>query len=182
MLVVFGIQPTGPETGFGYIEVPKISRDIQPVLKFVEKPDIETAQEYLATGRYYWNSGMFCFKTQTILTLWNTTPQTWLNAARETWSNAATTELPATNTPSAPWVTRFNAQSFGKQPDISIDYAVMERATNVVLVPLALVGAMSGHGRPSHKHTHQTPVATLCSQRWNGLGCHQYHSDTCPHR
>jgi mannose-1-phosphate guanylyltransferase/mannose-6-phosphate isomerase len=66
-IVVFGIQPTHPDTGFGYIEVAKSSRQSQPVLGFVEKPDLETAQEYLASGRYYWNGGMFCFTAATIL-------------------------------------------------------------------------------------------------------------------
>ena len=54
-LVVFGIQPTSPETGFGYLEVAQPSSQPQPVLHFVEKPDQATAMQYLATGRYYWN-------------------------------------------------------------------------------------------------------------------------------
>ncbi|HKB52659.1 MAG TPA: sugar phosphate nucleotidyltransferase, partial [Ramlibacter sp.] len=56
-LVVFGIHPTAPETAFGYVEVEHVSRRSQPALRFVEKPDLETAQAYIATGRYYWNSG-----------------------------------------------------------------------------------------------------------------------------
>lgn len=134
-LVAFGIQPTGPETGFGYIEVPRIGREIQPVLKFVEKPDLSTAQEYLATGRYYWNSGMFCFKVEALIDALESHAPDVLAAAREAWSMATTATLPPTNSLTSSKVTRFNTQSFGKQPDISIDYAVMERATNTVLVP-----------------------------------------------
>ena len=124
-LVVFGISPTSPETGFGYIEVEKTGRDTQKAQRFVEKPDLVTAQQYLATGRYYWNSGMFCFTAGTILqALAEHSPEV-LQAAQRAWA-ATTVKDDATH---------FDAHSFGLQPDISIDYAVMERATNVTLVP-----------------------------------------------
>ena len=134
-LVVFGIHPTAPETGFGYIEVPKVGRDVQPVLKFVEKPDLFTAQEYLATGRFYWNSGMFCFTAGTMLAAMAEHAPDVLGAAQQTMAQSSTKPLPLPEQTAAPMVTRFDAHTFGKQPDISIDYAVMERATNVVLVP-----------------------------------------------
>lgn len=124
-LVVFGISPTAPETGFGYIEVEKTSRQAQKALRFVEKPDLATAQDYLATGRYYWNSGMFCFTAGAILKAFNDHAPEVLAAAKTTWESAKTADS----------VTRFELHSFGRQPDISIDYAVMERATNVTLVP-----------------------------------------------
>ena len=60
-LVVFGIRPTAPETGYGYLEVAEAGDGPQPLQSFVEKPDRATAEQYLAEGRYYWNSGMFCF-------------------------------------------------------------------------------------------------------------------------
>nr|WP_275115362.1 sugar phosphate nucleotidyltransferase [Thiomicrorhabdus sediminis] len=59
-LVTFGIKPTYPETGFGYIEADKNPGN--DVLSFKEKPDAETAQNYIEQGNYFWNSGMFCFK------------------------------------------------------------------------------------------------------------------------
>lgn len=124
-LVVFGISPTAPETGFGYIEVEKVSRSTQKAKRFVEKPDLATAQEYLATGRYYWNSGMFCFTAGTILqALKDHAPQV-LEAAEHAWAGSATQD----------GITQFEPHAFGLQPDISIDYAVMERASNVTLVP-----------------------------------------------
>ncbi len=124
-LVVFGISPTGPETGFGYIEVDKVSRDTQPALRFVEKPDLATAQQYLATGRYYWNSGMFCFTAGALLkALAEHSPEV-LAAANKVWDASTTSD----------GVTRFDGHAFGVLPDISIDYAVMERARNVTLVP-----------------------------------------------
>jgi len=134
-LVVFGIHPTGPETGFGYIEVAKVGRDIQPVLQFVEKPDIATAQDYLATGRYYWNSGMFCFTAGTIIGSLEQHAPAVLKAARLAMASANTQSLPIPDEANPPSVTRFDAHTFGLQPDISIDYAVMERANNVTLVP-----------------------------------------------
>lgn len=132
-LVVFGIQPTGPETGFGYIEVAKVGGEAQPAIQFVEKPNLPTAQEYLATGRYYWNSGMFCFSAGTMLdALAQHSPEV-LSAAQNAMGN---THGQADNTPGVTQsITRFDAHAFGLQPDISIDYAVMERATNVTLVP-----------------------------------------------
>ncbi|MGH6627761.1 MAG: mannose-1-phosphate guanylyltransferase/mannose-6-phosphate isomerase [Burkholderiaceae bacterium] len=124
-LVVFGISPTAPETGFGYIEVDKASRHTQKALRFVEKPDLATAQRYLATGRYYWNSGMFCFTAGTILQALKEHAPEVLAAAEQAWAGSTTQDS----------TTRFDAHTFGLQPDISIDYAVMERASNVTLVP-----------------------------------------------
>lgn len=130
-LVVFGIQPIGPETGFGYIEVAQVGAAPQPVLKFVEKPDRATAMGYLATGRFYWNSGMFCFTAGTMLdALAEHAPQV-LQAAQAAMASAKA--QPGQGTTQS--VTRFDAHTFGLQPDISIDYAVMERAQNVMLVP-----------------------------------------------
>lgn len=124
-LVVFGISPTSPETGFGYIEVEKPSRHTQKALRFVEKPDLATAQRYLATGRYYWNSGMFCFTAGTLLQALKEHAPEVLQAAEHAWAASRTLD----------GVTQFDAHAFGLQPDISIDYAVMERASNVTLVP-----------------------------------------------
>ena len=124
-LVVFGIHPTSPDTGFGYLEVEHVARDSQPVLRFVEKPDMETAQAYLATGRYYWNSGMFCFTAGAMLKAMAEHAPHVLEAAQAAFKAGQTTA----------GITRFDGHLFGLQPDISIDYAVMEKAHNVVAVP-----------------------------------------------
>ncbi|MET3495562.1 mannose-1-phosphate guanylyltransferase [Variovorax boronicumulans] len=124
-LVVFGISPTGPDTGFGYVEVDKVSRASQPVKRFVEKPDLQTAQEYLATGRYYWNSGMFCFTADVIVAAFEKHAPELLAAARRALGSSQA----ADNT------VQFDLHTFGLQPDISIDYAVMEPADNVYVVP-----------------------------------------------
>ena len=124
-LVVFGIHPTGPDSAFGYLEVEHVSRQSQPVLRFTEKPDLATAQEYLATGRYYWNSGMFCFTAATILEALEQHAPHALETTRQAYAASQTISH----------VTEFDPHTFGLQPDISIDYAVMEKADNVTVVP-----------------------------------------------
>ena len=124
-LIVFGIHPTGPEVGFGYVEVEKASRSSQRALRFVEKPDLATAQQYLSTGRYYWNSGMFCFTAEVILRALAIHAPRVLEAARQVWSQAQVDNDSI----------RFETQSFSVLPDISLDYAVMEKADNVTIVP-----------------------------------------------
>ncbi|MET0542418.1 MAG: mannose-1-phosphate guanylyltransferase/mannose-6-phosphate isomerase [Variovorax sp.] len=124
-LVVFGISPTSPDTGFGYIEVANVARDSQLAKRFVEKPDVATAQDYLATGRYYWNSGMFCFTADAIVAAMEKTAPAVIAAARRALASA---KVQADTV-------QFDLHDFGLQPDISIDYAVMERADNVHVVP-----------------------------------------------
>lgn len=124
-LVVFGIRPTAPETGYGYLEVAAAGENPQPLQSFVEKPDRMTAENYLADGRYYWNSGMFCFSAGVMA-------QNMARHADDVWaaSGAAFAE-----TQQEAGVTRFEEVSFIGQPDISIDYAVMEKAEKIVMVP-----------------------------------------------
>lgn len=130
-LVTFGVVPTAPETGFGYIETQEdqASDGSKHVLRFVEKPSLDKAREYLATGRFLWNSGMFCFQAGVILDeLAKHAPD--VSAAAETCWNALSTEERA-----AEAMVELPANYFSLMPDISIDYAVMERASNVAVVP-----------------------------------------------
>jgi len=124
-LVLFGVKPTGPETGFGYIEMGnKVSEHAQVVQRFVEKPDAGNAARMLAEGNFVWNSGMFCFKASTILDAFATYNPALLDTAREVWNstkpNGDKMELPA---------------SFTALENISIDYAVMEKARNIAVIP-----------------------------------------------
>lgn len=124
-LVLFGVKPRAPETGFGYIEMgEQVSQHAQHVRRFVEKPDAVTAARYLAQGNYVWNSGMFCFKASTILDAFAAYNPALLEAATEVWKNAKAEgdkmELPAT---------------FSSLENISIDYAVMEKAKNIAVIP-----------------------------------------------
>ncbi len=127
-LVTFGIVPTRPDTGFGYIEAGETIGAGRAALRFVEKPDADKAAEYLAAGNYLWNSGMFCFKAGVILDEMARYAPDVATAADACWSS-----LKANNTSAQ--MLEIPSESFAKMPDISIDYAVMERSTNVAVVP-----------------------------------------------
>ena len=123
-LVVFGIRPTGPETGYGYLEVAESNGEPQPLKSFVEKPDRATAEKYLAEGRYYWNSGMFCFTAGVMA-------KNMATHAGNVWAASQVAFAEAQEDGGA---TRFAEASFIAQPDISIDYAVMEKAEKIAMV------------------------------------------------
>jgi mannose-1-phosphate guanylyltransferase/mannose-6-phosphate isomerase len=127
-LVTFGIVPTGAETGFGYIEADeshKLGGAGLAVRRFVEKPSRAKAEEYLASGRYYWNSGMFCFRVGDFLAeLARCAPEV-SSAVAAAWQ-----ATPRNQTPVA-----IDPESFARISDISVDYAVMEKAERVAVVP-----------------------------------------------
>ncbi len=127
-IVLFGVPPTTPETGFGYIESgAALDGGALQVRRFVEKPDAARAMQFLADGGYFWNSGMFCFGARTILeALREHAPQV-LDAAQAAWQSSRAT---ATEEKLA-----IDAAAFAPCPDISIDYAVMEKAAGVVVLP-----------------------------------------------
>ncbi|MGC3028694.1 mannose-1-phosphate guanylyltransferase/mannose-6-phosphate isomerase [Burkholderia sp. DN3021] len=128
-LVTFGIVPTSPDTGFGYIEAGEQVGAGRAALRFVEKPDAAKAAEYLAAGNYLWNSGMFCFQAGVILDEMARHAPDVAAAAEACW--VALQEANKTSTQ----MLEIPAESFEKMPDISIDYAVMERSSNVAVVP-----------------------------------------------
>ena len=128
-IVLFGIQPTLPETGFGYIECSAIPVGDAPqsVRRFVEKPSPEKATEYLAAGNYLWNSGMFCFTAGTMLEALKRHAPAVLEAARMAVERGS---IPTEQPPRL----QLDRAMFQSAPDISIDYAVMERESNVAVV------------------------------------------------
>ena len=124
-LVLFGIRPTAPETGFGYIEMgDPINAQANVVRRFVEKPDAVTAAGYLAQGNYVWNSGMFCFTAKAILAAMREHCPALVAAAQTVWEASSKDgdkiELPP---------------AFTALDSISIDYAVMEKARNIAVIP-----------------------------------------------
>ncbi|NOX19768.1 MAG: mannose-1-phosphate guanylyltransferase/mannose-6-phosphate isomerase [Nitrospirae bacterium] len=116
-IVTFGITPTKPETGYGYIKINKNSSEkgYFKVERFTEKPDLETAKQYLSEGGYYWNSGMFAFSIKTIIQ-----------------------EL-STHAPDIKGIFDLGydrmIEGFQEMPDISIDYAIAEKSDRVVCIP-----------------------------------------------
>ena len=124
-MVTFGITPTFAATGYGYIES-EGSENVRKIRRFVEKPDADTAQKYLDSGNFLWNSGMFVFKASSFLDelkihhgeIFDATSESMEKAVRETD------------------FIRLDKVSFEKNTNISIDYAVMEKTSNGRVVPL----------------------------------------------
>jgi mannose-1-phosphate guanylyltransferase/mannose-6-phosphate isomerase len=126
-LVTFGIRPTHPETGFGYIRMGAAidGQEGREIGAFVEKPDHEKAETYVASGEYVWNSGMFCFRADVLLeTAQQTCPDVYA-AAQLCYAQHIGSASPV----------EFARDAFFAQPDISIDYAIMERAAKRAVVP-----------------------------------------------
>ncbi|MGC8703137.1 MAG: mannose-1-phosphate guanylyltransferase/mannose-6-phosphate isomerase [Thiomonas sp.] len=123
-LVTFGIAPTAPETGFGYIEA-----EGHRAKRFVEKPDLDTARALLQQGNHYWNSGMFC-----------ATPATWLEEMQQHCPaivDGVQGCLARSRRVQGQGITQIelDARSFEPVPDLSIDYAVAEKSSRVAIVP-----------------------------------------------
>jgi len=125
-LVTFGIRPAQPETGFGYIRsgAPIAGGDGREVVAFVEKPDRARAEQYLASGEYLWNSGLFCFRADALIGAMQEHCPDVLAAVRACYAQATSHESPV----------EFAREAFLAMPDISIDYAVMERARRCAVV------------------------------------------------
>ncbi|MDB5839669.1 MAG: mannose-phosphate guanylyltransferase/mannose-6-phosphate isomerase [Herminiimonas sp.] len=138
-VVTFGIQPDTPETGYGYIEA-----DGAQVVRFIEKPTLDKAQAYLDSGNFLWNSGMFCFSAGTMLAEMERHCPDLLAAAKSCYEQSrfaageGFTEV------------ELHAKSFGQVPDISIDYAVMEKSGSMAVVPCTIgwndIGSWSALG------------------------------------
>ena len=125
-LVTFGVVPDKPETGYGYIKKGVATGAAFKVDKFVEKPDVATASEFLQSGLYCWNSGMFVFKASAYLKeLTAQTPRIAEAMAKATANASADLDF-----------TRVNAAAFKSSPSDSIDYAVMEHTNDALVVPL----------------------------------------------
>ncbi|PWI03096.1 mannose-1-phosphate guanylyltransferase/mannose-6-phosphate isomerase [Stenotrophomonas maltophilia] len=124
-LVTFGIVPTGPETGYGYIKAAD-GQGVRAVERFVEKPDLETATGYVSSGQYYWNSGMFLFKASRYLQELERFQPEMLARSRQAWQQARRDAD----------FTRLDKDAFTAVPSDSIDYAVMERTADAVVIPL----------------------------------------------
>nr|WP_221444205.1 mannose-1-phosphate guanylyltransferase/mannose-6-phosphate isomerase [Rhodanobacter sp. MP7CTX1] len=126
-LVTFGIRPDRPETGFGYIRrAEAIGNEGYRVEQFVEKPDLLTAESYLADGGYDWNSGMFLFKASRYLEELAVHAPAMLAAVREAHANASA-DLD---------FVRIDHDTFARVPDNSIDYAVMEKTQHAAVIPV----------------------------------------------
>ncbi len=127
-LVTFGIIPDYPETGFGYIKAKRnAGKNIfYPVDKFVEKPDLSKAEQYLEEGGYYWNSGMFMFKASAYLKALETFAFTIFEACQQSCAKA-NRDMD---------FIRIGMKEFEHCPSDSIDYAIMEKVDNAIVIPI----------------------------------------------
>lgn len=125
-LVTFGIVPTEAHTGYGYIKAGNANGPGFGVAEFVEKPDLTTAQAYLDSKQYFWNSGMFMFKASVYLNELKTHRPDIFAACEASMQNTET-DLD---------FVRIDAEAFAKCPDESVDYAVMEKTERAVMVSL----------------------------------------------
>ncbi|CRM21363.1 mannose-1-phosphate guanylyltransferase/mannose-6-phosphate isomerase [Pseudomonas sp. 25 R 14] len=126
-LVTFAITPTHPETGYGYLQMgAAVGEGGFEVSRFVEKPDLATAQDYLAQGSYFWNSGMFMFRASRYIQELERFQPKIVSVCREALAKGEQDMH----------FTRVDSAIFSSSPDDSIDYAVMEKTGDAVMVPL----------------------------------------------
>lgn len=121
-LVTIGIRPDRPETGFGYIEVGEPVGQASQVVQFREKPDLETAKHYVAEGRFLWNSGMFFYTVPTFLAELEKAQPEMAAITREIAGHLAQNDDKAAE------------EAFNRLPNISIDFALMEKSDRVMVV------------------------------------------------
>lgn len=115
-VVTLGIKPTKPEIGYGYIEAEKNNNLAKKVISFKEKPDLATAKEYISSGNYYWNGGMFMFSIATM----QAELTKYMPAIIDITQNGY----------------RYTVDNFVNMPDISIDYAVAEKSQKMMMIPM----------------------------------------------
>lgn len=123
-LVTFGIHPTHPATGYGYIRGESGTNDIVQVEEFVEKPPLDKAQAYVSSKNYYWNAGIFLFKVSSML------------AAFEKYAPDIVADTRKAIADDAGQVVRLEPAAFASVRDISIDYAIMEHESDIKVVPV----------------------------------------------
>lgn len=131
-VVTIGIKPTGPETGYGYIQMLENRRDVndvemREVISFKEKPDLQTAEEYVASWSYVWNSGMFIWSAKTIIDLFQQHAPD-IHKLLMRYDKAIGT----------PEETKVFEQIYEEFPRISVDYAILEHAKNIYVIPASI--------------------------------------------
>jgi mannose-1-phosphate guanylyltransferase/mannose-6-phosphate isomerase len=165
-IVTFGIRPDRAETGYGWLELSSQTQDFapvpQPLRKFVEKPSLAKAEVMLAGGMHLWNAGIFLFSTTTILNAFAAHAPEVLSATRAAF-DAGEKDLAFTRLAPAPWA---------DIPDISIDYAVMERAPNLTVVPYSGAWSDLGDWQAVWREGESDTTGTVIAGPATALDCH----------
>lgn len=124
-LVTLGIQPSRPDTGYGYIQFgEEVASDIRKVLRFTEKPNLETARQFLEAGEYLWNAGIFIWSVRSILAAYEHLSPDIFHILQQGTGLYNTAEEAA-----------FISAHYPTTPNISVDFAIMEKALNVYTLP-----------------------------------------------
>ncbi|HMS68903.1 MAG: mannose-1-phosphate guanylyltransferase [Saprospiraceae bacterium] len=155
-IVTLGIQPTRPNTGYGYIEVAPENKtdDLIKVTQFKEKPDAVTAQQYLDAGNYFWNAGIFIWKAGDLIKSFQKNAPQIVEILGSDLSKFGTTEEQA-----------FINEVYPSTPSISVDYAILEKAENVFTIPADIGWSDLGTWNSLHEYMDkdQNQTATIGS-------------------
>lgn len=164
-LVTFGIQPSRPEIGYGYLELAEgaeLDANIpQPLARFVEKPNYSAATQMLESGRFLWNAGIFLFKPSSLIEAFQQHAPEILKMVRAA-VDGAKTDLSFIRLGSEPW---------NKLENISIDYAIMEKATNLSVMPYRASWSDLGSWESVHNEVEKDEAGNSLSQHATAIDC-----------
>ena len=151
-LLTFGIPPSSPHTGYGYLEVQDKTAQITAISQFTEKPSLDKAEAFLSAGNYFWNSGMFVWSCASILNAFATHQPDMLALFEQAKDYFGTVQEQS-----------FLAKQYPKADNISIDYAILERASNIVMIKASFLwndlGTWSSlHEQLAHKNDDNVAV------------------------
>lgn len=164
-LVTFGIQPTRPETGYGYLELaakPDTQGSPLKLTRFVEKPDAAQAADLLAAGNYLWNSGIFLFSAKTLIAAFQAHAPEFIEPVTQAIEQAQT-DLDFLRLAADPW---------DRIDDISIDYAIMERASNLSVIPYQSDWSDLGGWDAVWRHSNPDENGVALSGAATAIDCH----------
>ena len=161
-IVTFGISPSYPETGYGYIQLDKsCSQGPSKVLKFIEKPDKILAQTMLNEGNYFWNSGIFMFRAKDMISAFELYAKDIISKVVKS-VNQSVEDL---------YFTKLDKGYWSKLKEISIDYAIMEKAKNLVAIPYSSGWSDLGNWSSVWKESKQDDNGVALSQNAHAIEC-----------
>lgn len=164
-LVTFGIQPSRPETGYGYLELAegtKLATDVpQPLARFVEKPNHSAASQMVASGRFLWNAGIFLFKPSSLIEAFQQHAPEILATVRAA-VDSAESDLSFIRLAADPW---------SKLENISIDYAIMEKASNLSVMPYRAAWSDLGSWESVYNEVEKDECGNALSQHATAIDC-----------
>jgi mannose-1-phosphate guanylyltransferase/mannose-6-phosphate isomerase len=164
-LVTFGIEPTRPETGYGYLELVdatgRLATTPQPLVRFIEKPDATRATEMLSSGKYLWNAGIFLFSVNAIIEAFRTHAPDMLDAVEKAVSGGEV-DL---------GFMRLDKEAWGAAKSISIDYAIMEKASNLAVMPFSDGWSDLGDWKSVWQECGPDTEGNICSDNATAIDC-----------